>query len=162
VTTASPFVLAPAEQELIITRTFAAPRALVFAAWIDPRHAINWWGPRDYPATHMEIDARPGGRWRHCLRATQDGRELWQGGVFREVVPPERLVFTFSWEEEGERGLETLVTVTFAEEAGRTQMTFRQTPFRSAHEHDGHQEGWTSTFDRLDVHLKNLKGNSSQ
>jgi uncharacterized protein YndB with AHSA1/START domain len=161
VVAASPAVPAPAEQELIITRTFAAPRALVFAAWIDPRHAVNWWGPPDYPATHMEIDARPGGRWRHCLRATRDGRELWHGGVFREVVPPERLVFTFSWEEEGERGLETLVTVTFAQEGGGTRMIFRQTPFRSVHEYDGHQEGWTSTFDRLDVHLANLRGSNS-
>lgn len=157
---ANPSVLAPAEQELVITRTFDAPRALVFEAWIDPRHAINWWGPRDYPATHMEIDARPGGRWRHRLRSTADGRELWHDGVFREVVPPERLVFTFSWEEEGERGLENLVTVTFAEEGGRTRMTFRQTPFRSADERAGHEGGWTSTFDRLDGHLEHLKRSS--
>ena len=96
------------------------------------------------------MDVRPGGRWRGCLRSTETGNDLWLGGVYREIVPPERLVFTFAWEEEGERGLETLVTITFAERGGKTHMTFRQTPFQSGGERDGHRGGWTSTFDRLD------------
>ena len=139
--------------ELVITRDFDAPRALVFAAWTDPDHARHWWGPKDYPATHLEMDVRPGGKWRNRLTSTETGRDLWHGGVFREVVPPERLVFTFAWEEDGERGLETVVTVTFAERGGRTRMTFRQAPFRSAGERDGHAGGWTSCFDRLTEHL---------
>jgi uncharacterized protein YndB with AHSA1/START domain len=65
------------------------------------------------------------------------------------VTPPVRVVFTFAWEEEGERGLDTLVTVTFAEQGGKTQMTFRQTPFQSVEERDGHRGGWSSSFDRL-------------
>src|SRR5262245_12330941 len=69
-----------AEPDLVITRTFDAPRRLVFALWTDPRHARAWWGPADYPATHVEIGRRPGDPWRCCLRSTQDGRELWQGG----------------------------------------------------------------------------------
>jgi uncharacterized protein YndB with AHSA1/START domain len=146
-------IVEPAERELVITRVFDAPRELVFAAWTDPRHAKRWWGPVDHPATHVEMDVRPGGRWRHRLTSTDTGRELWHGGVFREIDPPARLVFTFAWEEEGERGLETLVTVTFVEEAGRTRMTFRQVPFQSAEERDGHRGGWTSTFDRLEQHL---------
>ena len=89
---------------------------------------------------------------------TEDGRDLWMGGVFREVVAPERLVFTFAWEEEGEGGLETLITVTFAERDGKTLMTFHQTPFQSDGERDGHQGGWTSTFDRLDEHLADFSG----
>ena len=96
------------------------------------------------------MDLRPGGRWRSCLRSTETGTDLWVGGVYREIVPPERLVFTFAWEEEGERGLETLVTITFAERDGKTHMTFRQTPFQSDSERDGHRGGWTSAFDRLD------------
>jgi uncharacterized protein YndB with AHSA1/START domain len=147
-----------ADRALTITRTFDAPRALVFKLWTDPKHVRNWWGPRDYPAAHIEMDVRPGGRWRHCLHGTEDGRDLWMGGVFREVVAPERLVFTFAWEEEGERGLETLITVTFAERDGKTLMTFRQTPFQSDGERDGHQGGWTSTFDRLDEHLADFSG----
>jgi uncharacterized protein YndB with AHSA1/START domain len=142
-------ILDPAQRELVITRVFDAPRELVFKAWTDARHAMSWWGPRDYPAIHMEMDLRPGGAWRGRLRSTASGEELGLGGVFREVAPPERVVFTFAWEEEGERGLETLVTVTFAELDGKTQMTFRQTPFQSIEERDGHRGGWSSSFDRL-------------
>jgi uncharacterized protein YndB with AHSA1/START domain len=146
-------IVEPAERELVITRFFDAPRELVFKAWTDPRHAIKWWGPRDYPATHLEMDVRPGGAWRKHLTSTQTGKELRQRGVFREVVAPERLVFTYAWEEEGERGLETLVTVTLAEQGSKTLMTFRQVPFQSVAERDGHRGGWTSSFDRLDEHL---------
>lgn len=143
----------PAERELVITRVFDAPRELVFKAWTDKRHAMNWWGPKHHPATQVDMDVRPGGRWRHCLRSVETGQNLWHGGVFREVVPPERLVFTFTWEEEGERGMETLVTVVFDDVGGKTQMTMRQTPFQSFGERDGHHEGWSSAFDRLAEHL---------
>jgi uncharacterized protein YndB with AHSA1/START domain len=150
--------LKPAERELVVTRVFDAPRALVFKVWTDPSHAGIWWGPKDHPATEMEMDVRPGGVWRGCLRSTDDGRELWLGGVFREIAAPERVVFTFAWEEAGERGLETLVTITFAEQGGKTLMTFRQTPFQSVEERDGHRGGWTSSFDRLDEYVTHLKG----
>ena len=148
-------------RDLTMTRVFDAPRALVFKAWTDPDHAMNWWGPRHHPAVHIEMDVRPGGAWRHCLRSTETGKDLWHGGVFREVVAPERLVFTFAWEEEGERGLETVVTVTFVERDGKTRMTFHQTPFQSGGERDGHQGGWASTFDRLVEHLAQLQGTAS-
>jgi len=147
----------PIQRELVITRIFDAPRALVWRMWIDPRHAMQWWGPRGYPATHMTLDVRPGGRWRHCLTSRETGAALWQHGVCREVVMPERLVFTFQWETEGERGLETIVTVTFADLGGKTRMDFRQTPFQSDAERDGHRDGWTSTFDRLVDHLVDEK-----
>lgn len=140
----------PADRALVIERVFDAPRALVWKAWTDGAHAMNWWGPRNHPARHIEIDARVGGRWRICLRSTEDGRDLWHGGVFREVVAPERLAFTFAWDEEGERGNENVVTLTFTEQDGRTLMTMHQAPFWSDDERDGHQGGWGSAFDRLD------------
>jgi uncharacterized protein YndB with AHSA1/START domain len=149
-------VSASATRELTITREFNAPRKLVFKLWTDPEHLLRWWGPIEYPAASVTMDVRPGGRWRHCLRSPDTGHELWLGGIFREIVPPERLVFTFAWEEEGERGLETLVTVTFAERAGKTTMLFRQAPFQSAEQCDGHEYGWNSTFDRLAEHLATL------
>jgi uncharacterized protein YndB with AHSA1/START domain len=145
--------LCPTERELVITRVFDAPRELVFRMWTDPRHAMRWWGPKHHPAVHLEMDVRPGGVWRNCLRSVETGADLWHHGVFREVIAPERLVFTFVWEEEGERGMETLVTVTFADERGKTRMTLRQSPFQSIGERDGHGEGWGSTFDRLAEHL---------
>lgn len=151
--------LAPTDQELVLTRRFDAPRELVYAAFTDPAQLRRWWGPKDYPATHVEMDVHPGGRWRNCLTAAADGRELWQHGTFREVEPPSRLVFTFVWEEEGERGLETLVTITLADEGGGTRLTLRQTPFHSIAERDGHGGGWSSSFDRLDEILAGAKSN---
>ena len=137
-------------RELVITRVFDAPRQRVFEAWTDPAQAKRWMGPRGFTATHLEGDLRSGGAWRICLRRDDDGEELWQGGVYREIVEPERLVFTFAWDQEdGRRGHETLVTITFAEQRGRTTMTFRQAVFESVGERDGHQGGWNSTFDRL-------------
>jgi uncharacterized protein YndB with AHSA1/START domain len=143
-------IVEPAERELVITRVFDAPRELVFKAWTDPRHAIKWWGPRDYPATHLEMDVRPGGTWRKHLTSTQTGKELRQRGVFREVVAPERLVFTYAWEEEGERGLETLVTVTLAEQQ-QTLMTARCPSSRSRNATGIVAADQQS--DRLDEHL---------
>jgi len=140
-----------AEQELVITRRFDAPRQRVFEAWTDPRHAKSWWGPRDYPLTYLEMDARPGGAWRARLTSTQDGEELWQHGVIREIHAPDRLVFTFAWDkEEGATDRETLVTVTLEEEGDGTLMTFRQSPFDSVENREGHRGGWSSSFDRLD------------
>jgi uncharacterized protein YndB with AHSA1/START domain len=138
------------ERELTIERVFNAPRALVFQAWTDREHLAQWLGPRDHPARELTMDVRPGGRWRACLRSTETGNDLWVGGVYREIAPPERLTFTFAWEEEGERGLETVVAITLTERGGKTHMMFRQTPFQSDGERDGHRGGWTSCFDRLD------------
>jgi uncharacterized protein YndB with AHSA1/START domain len=138
------------QHELVIKRVLNAPRELVFQAWTDLEHVRKWFGPKDHPATHVTIDPRPGGRWRACLRSTETGNTLWLGGVYREIVPPERLVFTFAWEEEGERGLETLVEISLAERDGKTYMTMRQTPFQSESERDGHCGGWSSAFDRLE------------
>jgi uncharacterized protein YndB with AHSA1/START domain len=148
-------------RELTITRVFDAPRELVWRMWTDPAHARRWWGPRHHPATHLELDARAGGRWRIRLTGAETGRELWQGGVFREVKKPERLVFTFKWDEGHGPAEEMLVTITFAEEGGKeskkTRMTFHQTPFVSADEHEGHTEGWNSSFDRMVDELTAIK-----
>lgn len=140
----------PADPALIIKRTFNAPRDLVFRAWTDPRLAVQWWGPKHHPAVQLDMDTRPGGRWHGALRSTEDGRMLGLGGTFREIVEPERIVFTFAWDEEGERGLETVVTITLVEREGKTVMTFRQEPFQSVEELEGHHGGWSSSFDRLD------------
>jgi uncharacterized protein YndB with AHSA1/START domain len=145
--TATPSV----ECELVITRVFDVPRQVVFEAFVDPKVALQWMGPHDHPVTHVEADVRPGGRWRACLRAADSGRKLWQGGVFREVVPPERLVYTFAWDRAGgERGPETVVTITFEEQGGKTLMTFRQGEFDTQANCDGHRTGWNSAFDRLE------------
>ena len=139
--------------ELLITRVFDAPRELVFRLWTDPAHAVRWWGPKHHPATQVTMDSRPGGAWRSCLRSTETGQELWNGGVLREIVPPSRLVFTFMWDDMDGPPLESVVTVTFADQDGKTLMQFHQSPFRSTESRDGHNEGWSSSFDRFEKYL---------
>ncbi len=145
---------------LSLTRVFDAPRALVWAAWTDPEHLANWWGPAEYPASVVDMDVRTGGRWRNCLLGLDDGRELWQNGTFIEVVPLERIVMSFVWETEGERAIPNEVTVTFDDLGGRTRMTFIHGPFQSPDERDGHAHGWGSTFDRLDRYLPHFTRNT--
>ena len=86
------------ERVLEIVCVFDAPRSLVFKLWTDPAQVTRWMGPRGFTATHYRQDQHPGGTWRACLRRDEDGQELWQGGVLRELVPPERLAFTFAWD----------------------------------------------------------------
>lgn len=138
---------------LAITRIFDAPRDRVFEVFTDPKHALHWMGPRHFPMTQMESDRRPGGKWRACLTSPEDGRQLWQSGVNHEIVPPERLSFTFGWEDDGALGPETLVTITFEDLGGKTLMTFRQEVFDTVENRDGHRGGWSSAFDRLDDYL---------
>ena len=145
-----------AERELVITRIFAAPRSLVFKAWIEPQHLAHWSGPRGFTVPDSTMDLRPGGAFRSCLRAP-DGSEHWVRGTYREIVEPERLVFTHAWEDEdGKPGLETLVSVAFAEQAGQTTMHFHQATFDSRASRDGHEGGWSSSFDRLAEYLASL------
>jgi len=140
-----------AEGELLITRIFNAPRDLVWKAWTDPEQNVKWMGPRGYTASNPTGDFRPGGAWRLCLRRDEDEEKLWHGGVYREIVAPKRMVYTFAWE--GDDGLpenEMLITINFTpHEGNKTKMTFHQTGFRSAEQRDGHNGGWNSTFDRL-------------
>jgi uncharacterized protein YndB with AHSA1/START domain len=150
---------APEQKDLalVITRTFDAPRELVWKLWSDPQHFKHWMGPRDHPVVHTEGEFRRGGKWRGCLRSTATGEELWQSGVYLEVKEPERLVFTFAWDRaDGSRSPETEITVLFAEQNGKTVMTFCQAVFETAGARDGHRLGWESTFDRLAEYLQAL------
>ena len=138
-----------AERELVVTRVIDAPRRLVFKAWTQPEHIARWWGPQGYTTIHCDMDIRVGGAYRFGMRSPQ-GTEHWKRGVYREIVAPERLVFTHAWvDASGTPGPETLVTVTLAERNGRTEMTFHQGIFESVGARDGHQQGWTSCFERL-------------
>ena len=139
------------DTELVINRTFDAPRDLVWKAWTE--RMDQWSAPRGFTIPVSEGDLRPGGAWRACMR-TPDGKDLWLGGVYREIVEPERLVFTHAWNNEsGQPGPETLVTVTFAERNGKTDMHFTQTGFTSDESREGHNGGWNESFDKLEEML---------
>jgi uncharacterized protein YndB with AHSA1/START domain len=143
----------PAERVLVIERTFDAPRSLVFKVWTEPHHLVHWYGPRGFSLPSCEVDLRPGGTWRSCM-LSPEGREHWVHGVFREIVEPERLVFTWAHEnEDGTPGHETLMTVTFADQGGKTKLTLHQAAFESVKERDSHRGGWNSSMDRLAEYL---------
>jgi uncharacterized protein YndB with AHSA1/START domain len=91
------------DRVLVITRVLDAPRDRVFAAWVDQRQAAQWWGPRGFITVSNEMDVRVGGEWRRCMRSPE-GKEHCSRGVYREIVKPERLVFTFIWEQGGAPG----------------------------------------------------------
>ncbi len=141
---------------LHLQRVFDAPRALVWKAWTTPETVVLWLGPVEWPAVSVSQDLRVGGEWRACLRSPETGEDLWQGGIYREIVPPERLVFTFKWDDSHEDGppVDTLVTVEFAElPDGRTRMDFTHEGLKSEQSLAGHRHGWTSTFERLEAFL---------
>ena len=141
--------------ELVIERTFTAPRELVFAAWTRPEHLAHWSGPAGFTTEQDHLHLRVGGTYRACLIAP-DGARHWVRGEYLVVEPPERLVMTHAWEDEhGEPGPRTEVSVTLHEEgAHRTRMVFRQTGFATAASRDGHGEGWSSSLDRLAMFLE--------
>lgn len=138
----------PAAFELVMKREVAAPRELVFAAWTDVRQASLWWAPRDFTTLSCEMDVRPGGVWRRRMRAP-DGAVITKYGVYREIVPSERLVFTYNTKGGGIIDPETLVTVTFAEVDGRTRLTLRHTAFETDAACIGHEGGWTGSLERM-------------
>ena len=156
--TANKHRAAPAEQTLVIKRTFDAPRDLLWKVWSDPVQAKNWWGPNGFTAPVVELDVRPGGKWRAMMRSP-DRKELWQHGVYREIVPPEKISFTFVWDENPQD--ETLITITFAARGNKTEMVFRQGAFKSIEDREGHEGGWNESFDRFAAYLKKLGGRTN-
>jgi uncharacterized protein YndB with AHSA1/START domain len=143
----------PVRRPVVITRTFDAPRERVFAAWTDPAQAASWMGPHGFTTISCEMDVRPGGRWRRSMRSPA-GTEFCKSGVYREVVAPERLVFTYVDEDAaGNTGPETEVTVTFAEVAGSTELTLRHVFLATVALRQSHHQGWAGSLERLAGHL---------
>jgi len=147
---------APADRVLEITRIVDAPRALVFRAWTDPAHLARWWGPRGFVTTELVADIRVGGAYRAYMRSPT-GTTHCRRGVYREIVAPERLVFTYAWEDaRGALGPETIVTVTFAELGAKTRLSLRQAVFETASACDSHREGWMSCLERFADYVATL------
>ena len=142
-----------AERELVITRIFDAPCRLVFKMWTEPEHLVRWWGPSGFTTISGRMDVRTGGVWSRSMRAP-DGRVIRKHGVYREIVMPERLVFTYVTDDPvGNPGPETLVTVTFTDLGRKTRLTLHQGGFESVLAGEAHHAGWTSCLERLAEHL---------
>lgn len=131
---------------LRLTRVVPAPREAVFRAWTDPEALRRWWVPFEgmtVPAA--EVDLRPGGRYRFTMR-NAGGEEFHLSGVYREVRPPERLVYTWRWDDgDGE----TLVTVDFEAKGTTTLLHLTHERFPDAAARDRHGAGWSGVLDRL-------------
>ena len=150
--------ISTAERELVVTRVIDTPRRLVFKAWTQPEHVARWWGPKGFTTVHCEMDIRVGGRYR-CAMRSPNGTDYWKVGVYREIIEPERIVFTFAWEDaNGKPGHELLTTVTLAEEGTKTRLTLRQSRFDTTEARDSHEDGWTSCLERFADYAMTLEG----
>ncbi len=158
-----------ADRELVITRIFDAPRDLVWKEWTEPERVRRWWGPKGFTAPVVQIDLRVGGKYLYCMRSPE-GQDYWGTGVYREIVPPERIVSTDSFSDE--RGnvvpaayyglnpdypMEMLVTVTLEDQGGKTRFTLRHEGSPSGEERDSMRDGWNQSLDKLAGDLEKQK-----
>jgi uncharacterized protein YndB with AHSA1/START domain len=152
------FLVEPGKQEIVITRSFDAPRERVFKAFTDPGLVPHWWGPRTYTTVIDRLDARPGGLWRF-IQKDATGSESAFHGVYHEVASPGRLVYTFEYE--GMPGHVLLETIVLEEQDGKTKMTDRSV-FQCVEDRDGMvasgmESGATESMERLAELLSGLR-----
>jgi len=149
-----------AARTIIASRTFDAPRDLVFRAFTEPEQLAHWRGPQRWKTETRTLDLRPGGIWHYCMTGP-DGMESWGVGTYQEVTPPSRLVYTDAFSDaEGNISAampQTTIVMEFAEEGGKTTVT-SSTRFASDEDIQavlkmGVVEGLTQTWDRLAAYL---------
>ena len=141
--------VATEDRVLRIERLIAAPPERLFELWTDPEQLVKWWGPDGYEVPSRSLDVRPGGRWRTTVHSP-DGALKTVSGVYRVIDRPRRLVFTWAWDQDdGSRGHETEVAVTFEVAPGGTLLKLMQQPFESKEVCDNHARGWSSSVERL-------------
>jgi uncharacterized protein YndB with AHSA1/START domain len=142
------------EVVLRLSRRFDAPRERVFDAWTNPEVLRRWWAAQPNMDTPIaEVDARPGGRYKLAMRDTDTGETHTLVGEYREVQPPERLVYTWNWESnvDAMRGSEdTIVEVDFRDVGDATEVVVTHSGFGSAEIRDLHAHGWNGCLDNLE------------
>jgi uncharacterized protein YndB with AHSA1/START domain len=156
--------------DFVIERVFDAPRELVWQCFTDPKH-MEWWGPKGVATVQSNIDLRPGGMHLYAMKPAE-GPLMWGRQVYREIVPPQRLVFVNSFSDENAGltrhplaptwPLELLTVLTFEEvPGGKTKLTVRWSPINPTAEeqttfdagHDSMRGGWGGSFEKLDAYL---------
>jgi len=154
-----------ADREIVTTRVFDAPRELVWEAWTNPKHVANWWGPRGFTTTIEQMDVRPGGVWKHTMHGP-DGTDYPNKSIFKEVVKPERIVYSHAGGKKGGTGVSFEMTWTFEALGEKTRVTLRHV-FATAADRDrvakefGAVEGAKQTLDRLGEHLLKVAATNS-
>jgi len=165
-------------EEFVTSRTFDAPRELVWKAWTERDRLMQWFGPKGFTMTTANLDLRPGGSFLYAMRGS-DGMEMWGKFEYREIVPPRRMVFV-NYFSDASGGitrhplsptwpLKMLSTTTLAENEGKTTVTIRWRPIDPTPEElrtfnatqDGMRMGWAGTFDRLGEYLAKSNSGSS-
>jgi uncharacterized protein YndB with AHSA1/START domain len=137
-------------RDFTLVRTFEAPRRLVFAAFVEPERMKHWWAPQGFSMLSCALDLREGGAWRMRIRSQETGAVHTEVGVYREISPPDRLVFTHAWlRGNGTLTPTTLVTVSFRERDGRTEVRFHQRDFATPQACRSHEAGWSSSLELL-------------
>jgi uncharacterized protein YndB with AHSA1/START domain len=165
------------QQDFAISRTFDAPRDLVWKAWTSAEALAQWWGPKGANIRVIKLDFRPGGIF-HYAMAFQPGHDMYGRFIYREVVAPERLVFVNSFSDaeggitrapfpqlQGKWPLEVLNTMTLTEQGGKTTIALRGGPINATEEEckifagmtDSMRQGFGGTFDKLDDYLAKTK-----
>lgn len=154
-------------RDVVITRIFDVPPSLVFKAWTDCEQLTRWYAPKGCTITFRTIDLRPGGTFHSCIRSP-DGHECWCKGVYREIIAPERLVYTLAIADEhgnlvgpedvgmdSDWPKETVLTVTFKDLGGKTKLTLHQTVSEELAKRTGAHPSWVDMLERLAEELKN-------
>ena len=139
-----------AKPSLTIKRRFKAAPSKVFTAWTDPEKVKHWMGPGEIKVLRVESDPHTGGRF-HWVMQAPSGEEHDVSGVYREVIPNEKLVFTWAWKSTPER--ESLVTVTFKSDGDGTLMTLMHEQFFDEEARDRHQGGWQAAIEKMEAFL---------
>ena len=152
-------VTTPSDREIVLTRVFNAPARLVFEAWTKPEHVAHWWGCPDSTLSVCEMDVRVGGAWRFVVE--MGGKPYTFKGVYREITPPGRLVYTECFDDPSIGSPEWLNTITFEERHGKTTMRstclHASVEARNGHLQSGMEEGAGKTLDRLAELIETMK-----
>jgi uncharacterized protein YndB with AHSA1/START domain len=152
--TTSLTITTPTDREVVLTRTFAAPRELVFKALTQPELLKHWYGPTGWTMVVCDIDLRVGGKWRFVSQRP-DGKQIGQFGIYQEIIEPERIVNSEAWED-WDAG-ETLVTTALTEQSGQTlfqsTILFPSKEVRDTVVRSGLEDGAAETYDKLAVLL---------
>ena len=145
----------PEDLELTITRTFDAPRTLVFKMWTAAEHLSQWFCPPEFTLASITADFQPGGAW-HLHMTSPDDSSYKMGGVYRGIVANEQIVMTQKWlEGTDDPDIETVITVDFADHGEKTELTFHQAVLESKASRDSRGGGWTKFLDNLESQLEN-------
>ncbi len=140
-----------------MSRALPAPPATVFDAFAAPGTLARWWGPAGFTTPDIEMDLRPGGRYRIAMQPPE-GDIFHLRGEFREVDAPHRVVFTFEWEQPDPDDRPYVVTLSLRPAGGGTELTMDQGPFATEERRALHEAGWSQSLDRLGALLATREG----